>query len=204
LVLTAHGRLTFAGNLGGGCGFAFTTGLTKPIGGDAMMMKLLIGAGLAVALTFPSAGFAQDKASQKFLKEAIEGNLAEVQMGQLAQKNGGSDGVRSFGQMLEKDHSDANQKATAASNNLGMTAPTAPNVKQKAAYDRMAKLSGPAFDRAFAMHMVEGHKKVIKEYEKEAKKSDAAGSYAKEALPTLHKHLETAQNLSGMGTTGKR
>jgi hypothetical protein len=54
------------------------------------------------------------------------------------------------------------------------------------------------------MHMVEGHKKVIKEYEKEAKKSDAAGSYAKEALPTLHKHLETAQNLSGMGTTGKR
>jgi putative membrane protein len=106
--------------------------------------------------------------------------------------------------MLEKDHSDANQKATAAANNLGMTPPTAPNAKQKAAYDRMAKLSGGAFDRAFAMHMVEDHKKDIKDYDKEAKKNDAAGSYAKEALPTLHKHLETAQNLGGMGTTGKR
>lgn len=173
-----------------------------------MMMKLLIGAGLALALTFPSAGFAQDKASdkasQKFLKEAIEGNLAEVQMGELAQKNGGSDGVRSFGQMLQKDHADANQKATAAANNLGMAPPTAPNAKQKAAHDRMAKLSGPAFDRAFAKHMVQDHKKDIKEYEKEAKMSDAAGSYAKEALPTLHKHLESAQNLSGMSTTGKR
>jgi putative membrane protein len=68
----------------------------------------------------------------------------------------------------------------------------------------MAKLSGPAFDRAFAKHMVQDHKKDIKEYEKEAKMSDAAGSYAKEALPTLHKHLESAQNLSGMSTTGKR
>jgi hypothetical protein len=40
--------------------------------------------------------------------------------------------------------------------------------------------------------------------EKEARKNDAAGTYAKEALPTLHKHLETAQSLTGTATTGKR
>ena len=90
-----------------------------------MTMKLMLGASLAVAVLFGSPSFAQDKASQKFLKEAIEGNLAEVQMGQLAQKNGNSDGVRSFGQMLEKDHSDANQKATTAANSLGVTPPSA-------------------------------------------------------------------------------
>lgn len=67
-----------------------------------------------LAILFASPCLAQDAASQKFLKEAIEGNLAEVQMGQLAQKQGTSDGVRSFGQMLEKDHSDANKKAIAA------------------------------------------------------------------------------------------
>jgi putative membrane protein len=78
-----------------------------------MTIRLLM-AGVVAGLIVSSATFAQDKASQKFLKEAIEGNLAEVQMGQLAQKNGQSDGVRSFGQMLQKDHSDANQKATAA------------------------------------------------------------------------------------------
>ena len=75
--------------------------------------------------------FAQDKASQKFVKEAIEGNLAEVQMGQLAQKNGNSDGVRSFGQMLEKDHTDAKQKATAAANSLGVTPPTEPSSNRR-------------------------------------------------------------------------
>jgi hypothetical protein len=43
---------------------------------------------------------AKDKASEAFLKKAIEGNYAEVSMGDLAQKNGQSDGVRSFGTML--------------------------------------------------------------------------------------------------------
>ena len=71
-------------------------------------------------------------------------------------------------------------------------------------YDRMSKLSGENFDRQFAKDMVEDHKKDIKAYEKEAKKNDAAGAYAKEALPTLHKHLDTAQSLSGAATTGKR
>lgn len=168
-----------------------------------MTIRLLM-AGLVAGLIVSSPTFAQDKASQKFLKEAIEGNLAEVQMGQLAQKNGQSDGVRSFGQMLQKDHSDANHKATAAANQMGMSPPTEPNSKQKAMYDKMSKLSGDIFDREFAKHMVADHNKDIKEYEKEAKKNDAAGAYAKEALPTLHKHLDTAQSLSGGATTGKR
>jgi putative membrane protein len=67
------------------------------------MTKLIMGAGLAGALVVSSASLAQDKADQKFLKDAMEGNLAEVKMGELAQKNGGSDGVRSFGEMLQQD-----------------------------------------------------------------------------------------------------
>jgi len=169
-----------------------------------MRTRLIMGASLAMVLAFGSASLAQDKASQKFLKEAIEGNLAEVQMGQLAQKNGNSDGVRSFGQMLEKDHSDANQKATNAANSLGVTPPTEPSSKQKADYDRMAKLSGARFDQEFAKHMVTDHRKDIREYEKEAKKNDDAGRYANEALPTLRKHLQEAQSLSGGTRTSGR
>src|SRR4051812_1127285 len=52
------------------------------------------------ALFLASAALAAEKPSQTFLKKAIEGNYAEVQMGQLAQKNGQSDGVKQFGQML--------------------------------------------------------------------------------------------------------
>jgi putative membrane protein len=167
-----------------------------------MSIRLLV-AGIVAGVIVSSPCFAQDKASQKFLKEAIEGR-AEVQMGQLAEKNGKSDGVRPFGQMLQKDHSEANQKATAAANQMGVSPPSEPNSKQKAMYEKISKLSGDSFDRAFAKEMVADHKKDIKEYEKEAKKNDAAGAYAKETLPTLHKHLETAQSLSGGATSASR
>jgi uncharacterized protein (DUF305 family) len=87
-----------------------------------------------------------------------------------------------------KISSDANKKATAAANSVGMTPPTAPNKKQQADYERMSKLSGAQFDKAFVTHMVADHKKDVKEYEKAAKKKDAAGSYATETLPALRKH----------------
>jgi putative membrane protein len=155
-----------------------------------------MGVALSVTIFLASPCFAQDRASQKFLKEAIEGNFAEVQMGQLAQKQSSSDGVRSFGQMLEKDHSDANKKAIDVANSLGMTPPSEPSKKQKADYDKMSKMSGLKFDKAFATHMVADHKKDIKEYERASKLKDAAGPYAAETLPVLRKHLDAAQSLN--------
>ena len=113
-----------------------------------MTTKILFGVGLAAAIALSApAAWSQDKASQTFIKNAIEGNLAEIQMGQLAQKNGSSEGVRSFGQMLERDHTDANEKAMTVAKDIGVTPPNQPNAKQKAEHDRMLKLTGTRRDR---------------------------------------------------------
>jgi putative membrane protein len=142
-----------------------------------------------------TAAAAQDKASQKFITEAIEGNLAEVSMGELAQKNAQGANVKAFGQMLASDHGAALQEAKEAATSLGVTQPAGPNAKQKADYDKLAKLNGAAFDKAFAQHMVMDHKKDIAAYRKASKVKDAAGQYAQKTLPTLQKHLETAQSI---------
>ena len=162
------------------------------------MLSVFVAAAAALAGSQILAS-AADKASSTFLVKAIEGNFAEVQMGELAQKNGQSAAVKSFGEMLQTDHSAANEKALDAAKNLGVKAPEAPSAAQKQAYDRMAKMSGAMFDKAFAQHMVADHKKDISEYRTEAKRSDAAGKYAADALPTLQKHLETAQSLQSSG-----
>ena len=52
-----------------------------------MMIRLLM-AGVLAGLIVSSPAFAQDKASQKFLKEAMEGNLAEVQMPRRSARRG--------------------------------------------------------------------------------------------------------------------
>jgi putative membrane protein len=162
------------------------------------MHKLILTASLVAALTGSvSATSAKEQPGQKFITKAIEGNLTEVQLGQLAQQKGASDGVRNFGQQLATDHTAANQRATAVAGQMGVTPPSEPNKQQKAVYDRMSKLSGDAFDRQFVKHMVDDHKKDVAEYQKEAKqRNDPAAGYASETLPTLQQHLQTAQSLA--------
>src|ERR1043165_10126944 len=98
-------------------------------------MILSLGTATLMAISIASAS-AKDKLSDAFLKKAIQSNFAEVSMGDLAQKNGQSDGVKSYGKMLSTDHAAANQKALGAAKDLGMSPPAGPNAKQKAAYDK--------------------------------------------------------------------
>ena len=152
---------------------------------------------LAAVVAWTSGALAADKGSQKFITEAIQGNLAEIAVGKLAQQKGQSDGVRSFGAQLVSDHTAANDKAMSVAQSMGVSPPNEPNKKQKAVYDRLSKLSGDNFDREFAKAMVDDHKNDIREFEKEAKKkNDPAAEFANQSLPTLRKHLEMAQSLA--------
>jgi putative membrane protein len=166
-----------------------------------MRMMQLWGAAGALFLASTCSTLAQD--SKKFVFEAIQGNLAEISMGQLAQSKGQSDGVRSFGQTLEADHSAANEKAMVAAQAVGAQTSTEPNAKQKSDYQKMSQLSGARFDREFAAHMAKDHKMEISKYSKQAKGNGPVASYAKDTLPDLKKHLETAQSLQKQSVSAR-
>jgi putative membrane protein len=165
---------------------------------ESFMTRIIV---IAAAVLLSSSALAQDKAAQKFLSEAIQGNFAEAQMGELAQKNGQSQEVKSYGQMLVTEHNAANQKAAEVATSIGMTLPAGPSAKQKADFDKMSKMTGAQFDRMFGQHMVKDHKKGIAAYKKASKKQDSIGKYAQDTLPTLQKHLEGAQNLQKQKTS---
>jgi len=135
------------------------------------------------------------KSDTAFLTEAIQINLAEISVGDLAQKNGGSDDVKSFGKMLVDDHTASNTKATSLAQANGVTPPTEPKAADKQKHDELAKLSGADFDREFAKGMVKGHEEAISKFEAASKGDDDIAKFAQETLPTLQKHLKTAQTL---------
>ena len=149
-----------------------------------------------------------DKDSQKFIKAAIEGNMAEVDVGKLAQEKGKSDAVKKFGQMLQTDHGKANEEAKSAAQNVGVEPPSGASVGEQATYLKLKVLSGDTFDKSFANTMVSDHQKDIKEYQKASGKNDAVGEYAKKTLPTLQTHLKEAQQLQAQlkqqATTGSK
>jgi len=171
--------------------------------GHVMTRKpLLIGFAAVLALG-ASAAQAQnvDKASQTFIKDAIEANYAEIDAGKLAQDKSASQDIKSFADMMVKDHTDANDKAIAVAKEIGVTPPTGSSVMEKAEYLKLKVLSGNTFDRSFRSSMIKDHQAVIKEFQKEALRNDAAGQFAKATLPTLQKHLEMAQSLGAAGHT---
>ena len=145
------------------------------------------------------------KADQAFLTGAMEGDMAEVNVGKLAQQKGQTDDVKKFGETLEQDHGQHLQKAEAMAKQMGVTPPTAPSAKQKAAYDTLDKASGARFDREFKQAMIRDHKEDIAKYEREAKSKGPLAEFAQQTIPTLRKHLRMAEALGRpVPTTGSR
>jgi putative membrane protein len=155
----------------------------------------------AALILVGSAAAVYAKSDTTFLTDAIQINLAEISVGDLAQQKGGSDDVRSFGKMLVDDHTASNTKATSLAQANGVTPPTEPNATDKKKHDELEKLSGAEFDREFSKAMVKGHEEAIGKFEAASKGDDDVAKFAQETLPTLQKHLKTAQSLASSKST---
>jgi len=105
--------------------------------------------------------------------------------------------VKDFGQMLVNDHQENLDKAKSVAQTIGMSPPESVSAEQKAMYDKLGKLTGRQFDREFAQHMVQDHRKDITVFERESKKSGEVASFAQDTLPVLKKHLQTAEQING-------
>ncbi|HRY04755.1 MAG TPA: DUF4142 domain-containing protein [Beijerinckiaceae bacterium] len=156
---------------------------------------------LAVAALVITPAFAQSDASREFLKEAIQGDNAEIQMGQLAAARGGSKDVRDFGKMLSRDHQKAAAQARKVATQMKMKAPAGIPDAAKEEKAKLRKLKGADFDKEFASYMVEDHRKDIDEFQREAEQGEnpKVKEMAAAQLPTLKKHLEAAQKLAASG-----
>jgi putative membrane protein len=133
----------------------------------------------------------------EFATEAAEGGAAEVKLGQLAQEKGSSDAVKDFGKMMVNDHTEAGEqlKSIAAQQNLKV--PDELNKHDQGIYNKLSKLSGEAFDRAYAKEMVNDHRKDIDDFQREASggQNEPIKNFAAQTLPTLQKHLKSAREM---------
>lgn len=121
------------------------------------------------------AGAAESKLSEqdrRFIEKAAEGGLAEVQLGKLAQQKGQSEAVKEFGRRMVEDHGKANQelKQIAAQKGVNVPQQLAPEAQRE--LDRLSRLSGAEFDRAYLDSMVKDHDKDLTEFKREAEQSN--------------------------------
>ena len=117
-------------------------------------------------------------------------------MGKMAQEKGSSDQVKQFGARMVEDHSKANDDLKQVASSKGITLPIDLDAKHKAKMDKMQKLSGAQFDRAYMDDMVADHKEDVAEFKKQASsgKDSDVKAFAAKTLPTLEDHLKMAQS----------
>lgn len=145
-------------------------------------------------------------ADQHFAMEAAQGGMAEVKLGQLAKDKGSSDAVKQFGQRMVDDHSKAGDQLKSAASQSGITLPSDVGPKHQAMIDKMSKLSGAEFDRAYTQAMLKDHKQDVADFQKEAKNGQDPNlkKFASETLPTLQSHLQMIQEISKGGNSADR
>lgn len=141
----------------------------------------------------------------KFVRDAAESSMAEIQLGQMAAQKASNADVKAFGQRMVADHTQATSQLAPIASQKGVTLPTDVSAMHKHAANQLSKLSGAEFDRAFMDQMVMDHQKVVAEFQrvsKGAKDSDVK-SFASANLPTMQDHLQMAQQLDAK-VGGKR
>jgi putative membrane protein len=134
----------------------------------------------------------------KFLLDTAMGGLTEVALGKLAVEKGSSDAVKQFGQKMIDDHTKVNDELKQIAVAGSVPIPDALDSKHQSRIDKLAKLSGTEFDKAYIKDQMKYYQQNVKEFQEEAQFGYVSElkDLASKSLPTLQQHLEAAKDLN--------
>ena len=173
-------------------------------------MKGLLAAVSATALLVAVPAWAQNTATESrtlsqqdktFIQEAGAGNLAEAEMGQLAEQKATRPAIKEFGRWMATDHGFANKWLAAILREEHENFQPALTAEQSEMKRKLEGLSGAQFDQYYVQHMVQDHEKTVPVFEKEAKEghNPAIKTYAEDLTPVLEQHLAEVKELANAG-----
>ena len=167
---------------------------------QGIALVLLLSANIGLAADSGSArGEKVDKDDADFARAAASG-------GKIAQERASNPQVKEFGRRMQTDHSKANDELKKIAAKKDIKLPSRLEGKQKATVDKLSKLKGEEFDRAYMAIMVDDHKEDIEKFQRQAEKGEDPDlrKFAKEQLPILKKHLELAERTRKQLSSGAK
>jgi len=132
--------------------------------------------------------------------------MDEIAAARVALQRSHDEPVRQFAQRMIDDHGKAGAELRRIAAAQGLSLPEKLDKSAEQDLDRLTKLNGPAFDKAYMKHNVSAHKKAVKDFGKEARsgKDEALKRFAEQTLPTLKGHEQLAQSTAAAVGAGKK
>ncbi len=143
---------------------------------------------------------AQGKAStdKAFVNKALQGGMAEVQLGQLTLQKSNNEQIKQFAQKMIDDHTRMSEQMKPVAQQLGVSIPTKLAKKDTKAMNKLQGLSGTAYDQAYIQHMIKDHKTDLSEFQAEASngQNPSVKDVASQGSQVISQHLQMIQQLA--------
>lgn len=132
------------------------------------------------------------------MTQASYGNHAEIGAGELASTKAANPGVRTFGQMMVSDHSNAQTELESIASSEGVDVPDQPDEAHQTLMQRLMNLQGLAFDTAYMNSQVMDHQNTVNLFEMEIAqgRDPRVVQYANKYLPAIRMHLQMADSIA--------
>lgn len=168
----------------------------------ASIMKLQL---IWMATCFAVAAAMPAPADKSFMETAGEIGMAEVKLGQLAEKHTQNPEVRRLAAMMVKDHTAANSDMKKLAAKKKVTLPKELSAKHKSLADKLESDKSGDVDQEYTRAMVEGHSEAVELFDETAKSTtdEEVRALCEKMLPILRHHLEEATKVDNLIRTGR-
>ena len=161
---------------------------------------------IAASLFAAAPAFAAPSATDTdFATKAAQAGMAEISEGHSAEAKGQSAAVKAFGKKMVDEHTKAADELSNVAGKSGVKLPTTTSNDEKQVAEKLARLKGADFDKAYAEHAVKDHEDAVALFKNEASAGSDPGlkAFAQQTLPTLEEHLRMAKALPSGGAMSK-
>ena len=135
-------------------------------------------------------------AAQSFVTKATQDGLAEVQLGELAQKRSSDPKVKEFAATMVKDHTKANAELSALAKRKNLDVPTSLDDKHATMVHAVGTKPPSEFNAEYSRRMVEAHDTAATLFrDAEAVGDKDIADFARRTLPTIRRHQQLAASL---------
>lgn len=133
-----------------------------------------------------------------FVAKAMQGGMAEVQLGQLTLQKSSDDQVKQFAQKMIDDHSRMIDQMKPVAQQLGVSVPNKVSKKDTKTMAKLEGLSGSAYDQAYIQDMVKDHKQDLSDFQTEASsgQDQTAKDAANQGSKIISQHLQMIEQIA--------
>jgi putative membrane protein len=132
-----------------------------------------------------------DEKEAAFVVDAIQQNLAEIKLAELASTKSSNKDVQAIAQKMVSDHANSNERLRNLASRKGITVPVEEGQAAREKVNALAKETQPDFDKKWCHELTRKHEKKIRDFESMLKKSEDVDlqDIIQTTLPNLREHL---------------